>query len=86
MRLAELAGSGQLSRRTGEFAGVDLLQPRQAVVPESVCRRRSRVFAFARQPFKMLRQLLDLEQDRARIFVVEQHEIEHRRNGAAARL
>ena len=78
MAAGSARSSGQLSRRPASSrASVCFNRARQSAricLPEPVVR-----LAFARQPFKMLGQLLDLEEHRPRIFVVEQHEIEHRR-------
>jgi len=70
----------EIFRQPGEFARVGVDQTRDTFLQNAFAGIGARGFAFERQPFKMLRELHDLKQHRARIFVVEQHEIKNRRN------
>jgi hypothetical protein len=63
----------------GQFARVGMVQAREAFGQDAFARA-GRAFAVARQMLKMFGQLPNLKQDRPRIFIIQQHEIEQRRH------
>ena len=74
-------GAAQLAFRpagpvAGQFARIRLFQPGQAI-GQDLFAGTGGGFAVAREIFKMLGELVDLEQDRARVFIVEQHQVKH---------